>query len=69
MIISGVQEKSPAAALRLQNGDVITAVNDKKISSVQEFYQALDLSKNKEIWFDVYSEGHTISTGKYKIDK
>ncbi len=69
VIISGVQEKSPAAALRLQNGDVITAVNDKKISSVQEFYQALDLSKNKEIWFDVYSEGHTISTGKYKIDK
>ena len=65
--VTNVQEKSPAAALRLQNGDVITAVNDKKISSVQEFYEALDINKNKEIWFDIYSAGHTISTGHYKV--
>ncbi len=67
VIVSNIQEKSPAAALRLQNGDVITAVNDKKISSVEEFYAALDTNKNKTIWFDVYSDGHTISTGRYKI--
>src|SRR5574344_204759 len=67
VVVSNVQEKSPAAALRLQNGDVITAVNDKKISSVQEFYEALDINKNKEIWFDIYSAGHTISTGHYKV--
>lgn len=67
IIVTNIQEKSPAAALRLQNGDVITAVNDKKVTSVKEFYEALDTSKNKEIWFEVYSDGHTISTGKYKI--
>ncbi|MBQ0052351.1 MAG: Do family serine endopeptidase [Treponema sp.] len=66
--VNNVLEKSPAAALRIQNGDVITAVNDKKVSSVQEFYQALDLSRNKEIWFDVYNDGHTISTGHYKLN-
>ncbi len=69
IIVTGVQEKSPAAALRLQNGDVITAVNDTKISSVEEFYAALDTTKNKEVWFDVYSDGHTVSTGKYKINQ
>lgn len=67
IIVTGIQEKSPAAALRLQNGDVITAVNDKKVTSVKEFYEALDTSKTKEVWFDVYSNGHTISTGRYKI--
>lgn len=66
--VNGVLEKSPAAALRLQNGDVITAVNDKKVTNIQEFYEALNLGKNKEIWFDVYNDGHTISTGKYKFN-
>jgi len=66
--VSNVLEKSPAAALRIQNGDVITAVNDKKVTNLSEFYEALDLSKNKEIWFDVYNEGHTISTGHYKFN-
>ncbi|MBQ2314971.1 MAG: Do family serine endopeptidase [Treponema sp.] len=67
VIVSNIQEKTPAAALRLQNGDVITAVNDKKISSVEEFYAALDTSKNKTVWFSVYSDGHTITTGRYTI--
>ena len=66
--VTNVLEKSPAAALRIQNGDVITAVNDKKITSLKEFYEALDLSRNKEVWFDVYNDGHTISTGRYKLN-
>lgn len=67
VVVTNIQEKSPAAALRLQQGDVITAVNDKKITSVEEFYAALDIKSNKEIWFDIYSEGHTISTSHYKV--
>ncbi len=65
--ISGVLEKSPAAALRLQEGDIITAVNDKKVKDIAEFYKLLDISSTKEIWFDVYNDGHTISTGHYKF--
>ena len=67
VVVSRVLEKSPAAALRIQDGDVITAVNDKRVKNLEEFYAALDLTKNKEIWFDVYNEGHTISTGHYKF--
>ncbi len=69
VIVTNIQSKSPAAALRLQNGDIITAVNDKKVSSVEEFYKALDTSKEKTFWFDVYNDGHTISTGRYKINQ
>ena len=68
IVVTNIQEKTPAAALRLQNGDVITAVNDKKIDSVEEFYAALDTTGKKEIWFDIYNEGHTISTGRFKIE-
>jgi Do/DeqQ family serine protease len=67
VMVTNVQPKSPAAAMRLQNGDVITAVNDKPVKNLSEFYSALDLAGNTEIWFDVYNEGHTISTGRYKL--
>lgn len=67
IIVAGLTEKTPGAALRLQNGDIICAVNDKKVENVEEFYRALELEGKKEIWFDVYSDGHTISTGRYKF--
>ncbi|MBB5217866.1 Do family serine endopeptidase [Treponema rectale] len=68
IVVAKVQEKSPASALRIQNNDVITAVNDKKITSLAEFYA--ELAKcDSEVWFDIYSEGHTISTGRYKLNK
>ncbi|MBQ6780189.1 MAG: Do family serine endopeptidase [Treponema sp.] len=69
VLVSNVLEKSPAAALRLQNGDIVTAVNDKPVTNVAEFYDALDLTNNKEIWFDIYNDGHTITTGHYKVGK
>ena len=67
VVVMNVLEKSPAAAMRIQNGDVITAVNDKKVSNIQEFYDALNLNSKKEIWFDVYDDGHTLSTSHYKL--
>ena len=38
------------------------------IEDVEEFYAAIDLNRNKEIWFDIYNDGHTISTGRYKLN-
>ncbi|MCR5218915.1 Do family serine endopeptidase [Treponema sp.] len=68
VVVAQVQEKSPASALRIQNNDVITAVNDVKVTSLAEFYAELAKAKS-EVWFDIYSDGHTISTGRYKINK
>jgi Do/DeqQ family serine protease len=68
VVVTGVTPKSAAAAIRLQNNDVITAVNDQKVISLKDFYSALDRTGKKEIWFDVYSDGHTVSTGRYKLN-
>lgn len=67
VVVSSIQSKTPAASLRLQNGDVITAVNDVKVKNVAEFYEALNLTGKKEIWFDIYTDGHTITTSKFKL--
>ena len=65
--IYNVQAKSPAATLRLQNGDIITAVNGRKIRDVKDFYAQLS-AETKEFWFDIYTmEGHNIETQKFKF--
>lgn len=67
VVVASVQEKSPAASLRLQNGDVITGVNGVKISNLAEFYAEL-AKATKSINFDVHtSSGGTITTGTYKF--
>lgn len=65
--VTNVIPKSPAAALRLQNGDVITAVNGTKVTNLAEFYAAMDLTKTKSIQFDVWNEAGTITTGTWKL--
>jgi S1-C subfamily serine protease len=66
VVVTNVEERSPAAALRIQNGDVITGVNGVPVSNLAEFY--LELSKvDKSINFDIYSNGGTITTGTYKF--
>ncbi|MCQ2574110.1 MAG: Do family serine endopeptidase [Treponema sp.] len=66
VIVSNVQAKTPAATLRLQNGDIITAVNGKSIKNIMEFYEEL-AKADKTINFDVYSNGGTLTTGTFKI--
>ena len=62
-----IQAKSPAVSFRLQSGDIITAVNDKKVTNLAEFYSALNTQNNRSIWFELYSDSRTITTGKYKL--
>ena len=66
VVVSNVEAKSPAATLRLQEGDVITAVNGKAVRNVSEFYQEL-ANATKSINFDIYSNGGTVTTGTYKF--
>lgn len=65
--VTGVQPKSPAASLRLQEGDVITAVNGKKVTNLSEFFAALDLTKTKSIQFTITSGAGSITTGTYNF--
>lgn len=66
VLVSSIVEKTAAATLRLQNNDVITAVNGKTVKNVKEFYEELSKAE-KSINFDVYSNGGTITTGTYKV--
>ncbi|MDE6068547.1 MAG: PDZ domain-containing protein, partial [Treponemataceae bacterium] len=65
--VTSVQPKSPAASLRLQEGDVITAVNGTKVKNLAEFYAALDLNKTKSIQFTITSGAGSITTGTYNF--
>lgn len=66
VVVTNVLAKSPASALRLQQGDVITAVNGKSVKNLKEFYTEL-AKVDKSVNFDVYSNGGTITTGTYKF--
>jgi S1-C subfamily serine protease len=68
VVVSDVEQRSPAAAMRLAKGEVITAVNDKKVTNLREFYDALNISNKTEVWFDVRDEdNHAVSTNRYKL--
>ena len=64
--VTNVMQKTPAAALRLQDGDVIQAVNGKEVKNLKEFYAELSKAE-KSVNFDVYANGGTITTGTYKF--
>ncbi len=66
VVVTNVEAKSPAASLRLQDGDVITAVNGKAVKNVAEFYQELS-NATKSVNFDIYSNGGTVTTGTYRF--
>lgn len=65
VVVSNVSDKSPASSLRLQNGDIITAVNGKSIKNLSDFYEELSKSSGA-LNFDVYSNGGVITTGTFK---
>ena len=66
VVVSNVEEKSPAASLRLQSGDIITAVNGRSVSNLAEFYAEL-ANANKSVNFDIYSNGGTVTTGTFRF--
>ena len=67
VVVSNVQAKSPAAALSLQSGDVIIAVNDTAITGIEDFYSVLANEATKEVWYDIYRNGMKMATLKYKL--
>lgn len=66
VVVSNVMEKSPAASLRIQDTDIIMAVNGVGVKNLSEFYGELSKA-DRTINFDIYSNGGTITTGTYKF--
>ncbi len=66
VVIIDLEEKSPAAALKLTKGDIITAVNGVAVTNLAEFYNEL-AKVTGSVNFDVYNEAGTITTGTFKL--
>ena len=66
VLVTNVMAKSPAAVMGLQSGDIIVKVNDRDVSSLQEFYSRMADITSGEVWFSVIREGHELSTIRYK---
>ena len=66
VLVTNVTPKSPAAVMGLQSGDIIVKVNDRNVSSIQEFYSRMAAIPSGEIWFAVVRDGHELSTIRYK---
>ncbi len=60
--VASIIARSPAAALALRAGDVITAVNGMKINGVGDFYRLVSDPKSVKIQFEVYRSGQKLET-------
>ena len=65
VFVANVAAKSPADVIGLRPGDIITAVNDKSISTVGEFYRYLNDPAARKIDFTVLRDNQTLTTMKF----
>lgn len=62
VVVQNLIPRTPAVNLSLQLGDVITAINDKPVRSVAEFFRLLNDTRVSSIQFTVHRNGQTLTT-------
>lgn len=67
VVVREIKSGSPASKMNLKDGDVITAVNGKKITDEKDFKDAVNNKKNKTLTFDVNRNGMCFKTEPYTI--
>lgn len=67
VVVRDIKSGSPASKMNLKDGDVITAVNGKKITDEKDFKDAVNNKKNKTLTFDVNRNGMCFKTEPYTI--
>ena len=60
-----VISKSPAAAMGLAAGDIVTAVNDEGLVTVRDFYRLINDPAVRKIAFAVNRDGQAVTTLAY----
>jgi Do/DeqQ family serine protease len=65
VFVLSVADKSPASIVGLKSQDIITEVNEKPVSDLQDFYAAVNDPAAKKLAFTVNREGETVSTLAY----
>ena len=65
VFVLSVADKSPSSVIGVKSQDIITQVNDKPISTVKEFYAAVNDPASKKVAFTMNRDGETISSLAY----
>ncbi len=66
LYVADIVARTPAAAMGLQRGDIITALNGEKIDTLRDFYRLLAQKGAGELWFEVRRGENTLETMRYK---
>ncbi|MDR0527645.1 MAG: trypsin-like peptidase domain-containing protein [Spirochaetaceae bacterium] len=66
LVVVRIIEKSPAAIINLQRGDIVTAVNDVPVRDMAAFYKALRENAGKELWMSIIRGDAKLDTMKFK---
>jgi len=62
VIVSDLTDQgTPAAVAGIQTGDIIKAVNGTTVSTMMDYYKALNDSRGRKVTFDILRDGNTIS--------
>ncbi len=61
VVVSGVENRTPAAVAGIQVGDIITAMNGKNVGSLADFYRELAVESGQSVSFTLLREGETES--------
>jgi len=59
-------DKSPAALINLQRGDLISEVNGVPVKTMADFYKVLREKAKKELYFGIKRNGSQLETMMYK---
>ncbi|HEY9055424.1 MAG TPA: Do family serine endopeptidase [Rectinemataceae bacterium] len=62
VMVTDVLAKSPASVMGVKPGDIIVAVNDRKVEGLKSFYVLLNDPKEKKIRFTILREDQTVDT-------
>lgn len=65
VFIISVLPKTPAAALGLKSGDIITAINEKPVKTLSDFYRLINDASQKELLFKYIREEKEFKTSVY----
>ncbi len=61
VVVSGVENRTPAAVAGIQVGDIITAMNGKNVGSLADFYREIAVESGETVSFTVLRDGETES--------
>jgi S1-C subfamily serine protease len=62
ILVTDVLAKSPASVMGVKPGDIVVAVNDRKVEGLASFFSLINDPKEKKLRYTVIREDQTVDT-------